>query len=155
MNPEAKIPVKYRVVQPCVVLSDTLITLFFSGDCGRDLCTIIHHHIRWNDSVWMWLHRLHVAGYTWVLPLIPDTWLIWIITKHACNNRIFFRQENGHFKWHKSWYILLCYPLCETWFIISQKLRLSLKSSVSLLWFKTGALTLHPSGLLLSGSLYV
>lgn len=68
---------------------------------------------------------------------------------------LFFPQENGHFKWHKSWYILLCYPLCETWFIISQKLHLSLKSSVSLLWFKTGALTLHPSGLLLSGSLYV
>lgn len=36
--------------------------------------------------------------------------------------------------------------------IISQKLQLSLKSSVSLLWFNTGALTVYPSGLWLSGS---
>lgn len=34
MNPEAKIPVKCRVVQPCVVLSDTLITLFFQVIVG-------------------------------------------------------------------------------------------------------------------------
>lgn len=47
----------------------------------------------------------------------------------------FFSQENEHFKCHKSWYILLCHPLCDTWFIISQKMQLSLKSSVILLWF--------------------
>lgn len=41
MNPEVKNPVEYRVVQPCVVLSDILITLFsFQVRVGGILATL-------------------------------------------------------------------------------------------------------------------
>lgn len=70
----------------------------------------------------------------------------------------FFPQENWHYKWHKSWYILLCHPLCYTWFIISQKLQVSLKSFLSgccdltLELLPESAPAVYPSGLWLTGS---
>lgn len=101
----------------------------------------------------------NAAGYTWVTFTDSDADLN--------NNNFkkcvpviadFFPQENWQYKWHKSWYILLCHPLCYTWFIISQKLQVSLKSFLSgccdltLELLPESALAVYPSGLWLTGS---
>lgn len=124
------------------------------------------HHITYSSHL-NW--NLQQLAATPLSPTQPDTLeklsliltLIWIITiLKKCMPVIanFFPQENWHYKWHKSWYILLCHPLRYTWFIISQKLQVSLKSFLSgccdltLELLLESALAVYPSGLWLTGS---
>lgn len=148
-------------VQPCVVfLSGTLFSFPVGG--GRVLAP--HHAFIASKSestaIGCDTTVSNAAGYTWVTFTDSDADLNIYIYFFKCVPVIadFFSQENWHYKWHKSWYILLCHPLCYTWFIISQKLQVSLKSFLSgccdltLELLPESALAVYPSGLWLTGS---